>query len=80
MRDMSALVGRLIAAAIFVGCVAVFWFAYSERHLETWERTLQAVGLKETPAEHLNAINQPPGYTQRGRTETGAQAGGGEEG
>jgi hypothetical protein len=74
---MAALVGRLMAAAIFFGCVAVFWFAYSERHLETWERTLQAVGLSAEPVDQLNAVNQPPGYTQRGRTETGAQAGGG---
>jgi len=65
------MLGRLIAAAIFIGCVALFVLGSTQAHLRTGHHLLQALGFSEG-YERVNAVNRDPGYTQRERRETGA--------
>ncbi|MBK1697072.1 hypothetical protein [Rhodovibrio salinarum] len=73
----SALIGRLIAAVIFLALVGVFYTQFTQEHARTWEKVMDAVGLGDGYSE-LNAVNQPPAYGKDAETETPAQPGAGE--
>jgi hypothetical protein len=57
-----ALIGRLIAAAIFVICAGIFYTQFTEAHVDTWNEVMAAIGWSGEPRE-MNALYQDPGYS-----------------
>jgi hypothetical protein len=74
----NALIGRLIAAVIFLALAGVFVTQFTEQHVRTWDKVMEAVGWSDSHRE-LNAVHQDPGYGKSGETETPAQPGAGME-
>ncbi len=67
------MLGRLIAALVFIGCIALFAVGYSDSYLRTGNELMQALGWSDG-YERVNAVNREPGYTGRGRLDNGAEA------
>jgi len=57
----NALIGRLIAAVIFLVVAGIFVTQFTDQHVRTWTHVMQAVGWAESNRE-LNSLYQDEGY------------------
>ena len=72
----NALIGRLIAAVIFLALAGVFATQFTQEHVRTWDKVMEAVGWSDRHRAR-NAVHQAPGYGKSGDAETPAQPGAG---